>query len=183
MKAISVPTVSVPSSCRREPSASAATVAITPRNSIAGEEHRVEALGEEVGAPVLAVQLVELLRWNCCSRLYAWTTAMPASDSAMCAVTAEMRLRTSAKARVRADLEPARRGAASGGRITERREREAPVEDGQRRSSPPASVRPLRDERREPLAEHVGERVDVAREARDDPARALLARSSAARAS
>ena len=38
MNAISVPSVSVPSSYSREPSASTATVAITPNSSIAGKK-------------------------------------------------------------------------------------------------------------------------------------------------
>ena len=43
---------------------------------------------------------------------------MPASDSAICAVSAEMRVRTSAKAVCERDLEPARDHACVGGRIT-----------------------------------------------------------------
>ena len=54
-----------------------------------------------------------------------------------------------------------------------RREREPPVEDrqGDHRAGQREHVA---DERREPLREHVGERVHVVRDARDDPARALL---------
>ena len=37
-------------------------------------------------------------RWNARSRLNAWTTAIPATDSASCAVTAAIRVRTSEKA-------------------------------------------------------------------------------------
>ena len=112
------------------------------------------------------------VRWNSCSRLYAWTTAMPAIDSAMCAVTAAMRFRTSVKATCDRTWNQRVRSSA-GGTITQAASAEPPVEDVQpddRRDQRQA----VRDERREALAEDVGERVDVARQARDDPARALL---------
>ena len=55
----------------------------------------------------------------------------------------------------------------------ERHDAEAPVEQEE-----PADRRQQRqrvdDERRQPLVEHVRERVDVARQARDDPAGLLL---------
>ncbi len=55
--------------------------------------------------------------WNWRSRLNAWTIAIPATDSATCAVTAAMRLRTSSCAT--ADLRwNHRESASAGGRIT-----------------------------------------------------------------
>ena len=97
MNAISVPIVSVPSSYSRAPSASTATVAITPKSSIAGKNS-----DDRFCACWLERWLARLSSENCprkaSSRLYDWITAMPASDSAMCAVRAEMRVRTSAKA-------------------------------------------------------------------------------------
>ena len=74
-------------------------------------------------------------RWNSCSRLYAWTTAMPATDSAMWAVTAAMRLRTSAKAICDLTWNQRVRSSA-GGTITHGREPEPPVEHVQPDRSP-----------------------------------------------
>ena len=63
----------------------------------AGKNTRPDRLRVEVRGLVLLVQLVEL-RAERASRLNAWITAMPASDSAIWAVTAAMRLRTSPNA-------------------------------------------------------------------------------------
>ena len=97
---------------------------------------------------------------------------MPASDSATCAVSAEMRVRTSAKA-VCERVWNQRATTSVGGRIT--------IVASARRQSrmasaiiAPVSVRTLPTSVERPLREHVGERVDVVRDARDDPARALL---------
>ena len=92
-----MPIVSVPFSYRRDPSASTATVAITPNSSIAGKNS-----DERFCACWLERWFARLSSLNCFrktpSRLYDWITAMPASDSAIWAVSAEIRVRTSAKA-------------------------------------------------------------------------------------
>ena len=97
---------------------------------------------------------------------------MPASDSATCAVSAEMRVRTSAKAACER-IWNQRATTIVGGRITivasARRQSRMRQRDHRAREREHVA-----DERREPLGEHVGERVDVVRDARDDPARALL---------
>ena len=72
------------------------------------EEHRREPSARGCSA----VRFSSFSSSNACrnarSRLNAWITAMPASDSARCAVTAAIRLRTSAERDRRAPLEPAR---------------------------------------------------------------------------
>ncbi len=97
---------------------------------------------------------------------------MPASDSATWAVSAEMRVRTSAKAACERVWNQ-RATSIVGGRITS-------VASASRQSRmasaiiAPGERQDVADERREALREHVGERIDVVRDARDDPARALL---------
>ena len=76
------------------PTASTATVATTPRNSIDGKN-----TDEIRCATTLASRLSMLSSskraWKADSRRNDWTTAMPATDSARCAVTIAIRLRTS----------------------------------------------------------------------------------------
>ena len=118
--------------------------------------------------------------WNARSRLNACTMAMPETDSASCAVIAEIVFRTSMNAACERTWNQRVRTSA-GGRTTSATSAEPPVEDEERRSGR-RQLSEFGDERREPLREDVRERVDVARQPRDDPAGALLARSSAARA-
>ena len=136
-----------------------------------GEEHRVQALGHEVGAPVLAVQHVEraLELLLAVVRLHDGHAGDRLGD--VCGhrgdAVAHVRERD-----LRPDLEPARQQQ-RGGHDHRRGEREPPVEDVQADDRGDQG-QPVRDERGETLAEDVGERVDVARQARDDPARPLL---------
>ena len=88
-------------------------------------------------------------------------TAIPATDSAICAVMPEIVLRTSRKRGVRADLEPARQD--------ERRredhegdEPEPPVEDEEPDDGADERSE-FDDERRQSLRQDVRDRVDVAR--------------------
>ena len=110
--------------------------------------------------------------WNARSRLNACTTAMPETDSAICAVTAPIRLRvsTSATCDVRWNQ---RVSTSAGGTIakTTSPSRQSAIRSA---TSAAGSRIDVRDERRHALREHVGDRVDVARQARDDPARLLL---------
>jgi hypothetical protein len=108
-------------------------------------------------------------RWNARSRLNACTTAIPATDSASCAVTAAIRVRTSENAACERRWN--QRVMRMPGRQDEQRdEAEAPVEQEQAADRRDEGER-VHDERRQALVEHVRERVDVARQARDDPAR------------
>ena len=162
--------------CRRRAGArraqSAMTVAITPRSSIAGKNTEI-ASGRTSWRGGSRRSARRTVRWNARSRLYACTTAMPASDSAIWAVTAAMRLRTSVKATCERTWNQ---------RVSDERRRQD-HRARRARGASRATNRPMiaatqreavGDERREPLGEHVGERVDVAREAGDDPARSLL---------
>ena len=120
-------------------------------------------------------------RWNARSRLNACTTAMPATDSASCAVTAAMRVRTSANATCERRWN--QRVTTIAGRQHERAPRgRGASRAGTGRRSPRSSVSVLTTSVVRPCVEDVGEGVDVARQARDDPAGLLLARSSAATA-
>ena len=97
---------------------------------------------------------------------------MPETDSAICAVIAEIVSRTRRNAAC--DLTWNQRVRTSvGGRITS-----ATSPSRQSRMKRPTDRREQRqrvdDERRQPLREDVGERVDVRGEARDDPAGLLL---------
>ena len=74
--------------------------------------------------------------------------------------------------RVRAPLEPAR-DEEPGREDEQGDEAEAPVEQEQASDRGDQGQR-VHDEGRQPLVEHIRERVDVAREARDDPAGLLL---------
>ena len=79
------------------PANSTAAVATMPRNWIAGKK-----TDESFCATMLDCRFASFSpsnsRWNARSRLNACTTAIPATDSASCAVTAAMRVRTSEKA-------------------------------------------------------------------------------------
>ena len=70
---------------------------MTPRNSIAGKK-----TDESFCAYTFETRFASFRssnsRWKARSRLKAWTTAMPETDSASCAVTAAIRVRTSANA-------------------------------------------------------------------------------------
>ncbi len=72
-------------------------MATTPSSSIAGKK-----TDESFCARTLAARFSSFSAsksaWKARSRLKAWTTAMPATDSASWAVTAAMRVRTSEKA-------------------------------------------------------------------------------------
>ena len=179
--AISVPISSVPASISCAPAKSTTTVATTPRNSIAGKKTDESFCAWTFGCAVRLVQRRRTRAWKARSRLNAWTTAMPATDSASCAVTAAMRVAHLGEGGVRAALEPARDDDRRAAGRRARRGRAA-SRAGRGRSIAASSVSEFDDERRQALVEHVRERVDVARQPRDDPARLLLARSSAARA-
>ncbi len=92
-----MPTVSVPLSWKPAPTYSTAPIATTPRNSIAGKKN-----AKRFWAWTFATRFASFSssnsRWNARSRLKAWMTAMPETDSASCAVTAAIRVRTSPNA-------------------------------------------------------------------------------------
>ena len=97
---------------------------------------------------------------------------MPATDSASWAVTAAIRVRTSDEATCESRwnqrvISDSRREDA------ERHEPQPPVEQEEAADRREERQR-VDDERRQSLVEDVRERVDVARQARDDPARLLL---------
>ena len=91
---ISVPMLMSPSTYRCAPSSSTAVVEISPRSSIDGKKNE-----SSVCVRTLARRFSSFSRsnssWKARSRLNACTIAIPATDSAMCAVTAAIRLRTS----------------------------------------------------------------------------------------
>ena len=97
---------------------------------------------------------------------------MPATDSAICAVTAAIRFRVSTSATCDARWNQRVRTSA-GGRSTNvtRPSRQSAMNSAMTAAGQQHDVR---DERRHALREHVGDGVDVARQARDDPARLLL---------
>ena len=169
--AMSVPIWSEPPSISLAPAKSTTTVAITPRNSIAGKK-----TDDSFCAWTLETRFASLRspnsRWKARSRLKAWTTAIPATDSASCAVTAAIRVRTSANATCDAVWNH-RVTTIAGRQHDQRDDAEAPVEQEEAADRREQRQR-VDDERRQALVEHVRERVDVARQARDDPAGLLL---------
>ena len=110
--------------------------------------------------------------WKRRSRLNACTIAMPATDSAICAVTAPIRLRSSTFAACDTRWNQRERMSA-GGRTTKATSpsRQSAMRSASHRRGQEDDVR---DEGRHALREDVRDRVDVARQARDDPARLLL---------
>ena len=79
------------------PAQRTAAVATTPRNSIAGKK-----TDESRWATTFAFRFASFIpsnsAWKARSRLNAWITAIPETDSASCAVTVAIRVRTSVKA-------------------------------------------------------------------------------------
>ena len=79
---ISVPIVSVWCASRRSPTYSVPTVATTPRNSIEGKKTE-KIRCTSVACSLFAAFSSSNWRWNARSRLYACTTAIPETDSAI----------------------------------------------------------------------------------------------------
>ena len=74
-----------------------APIASTPSSSIAGKKTE-ESFCATTFARRLASFIPSNSSWNARSRLNAWITAIPETDSASCAVTVAIRVRTSVKA-------------------------------------------------------------------------------------
>ena len=163
--------MSVPSSCRRPPTSSTDAIATMPKNSIAGKKSELSHCANWFVRRFAMLASSNSAR-NARSRLNAWTTAMPATDSAICAVIAGDRVPHLEERRVRAHLEPAREHERRR-QDHERDEPEPPVEDEEADHGGDERQR-VGDERRQSLREDVRDRVDVRREPRDDPAGALL---------
>ena len=169
--AISVPISSEPPSIMRAPAKRTATVAIDAEQLDRREEDRRELLRVGVRDAVRLVQLLELAleRALAVERLHDGHPGDRLGE--LRGDRGDPRADVGER-RVRAPLEPARDDDPRR-QHEQRDEPEAPVEQEQAADRGDERQR-VHDERRQPLVEHVGERVDVARQARDDPARLLL---------
>ena len=169
--ATSVPISSVPPSISLAPAKSTPTVAIDPEELDRGEEERRELLRVDIRDAVRLVQVGELA-------LEGTLTVERLNDGHAGDRLGQLR-RDGGDPRayvregdVGGRLEPPGDDDA-GGQHDERDDTEAPVEHEQPHDRGDERHR-VDDECRQPLIEHVGERVDVARQPGDDPARLLL---------
>ena len=167
----SVPIWSVSSETMRPPTQSTTAVAIRPSSSMPGKKTELSSC-----AYVFVRRLASFAESNSArkarSRLNACMTAMPETDSAICAVIDGDRLAHAQERGMRLDLEPAGQDQRRR-QDDERDEPEAPVEDEEAADRREQRQR-VDDECRQSLREDVGEGVDVRGEARDDPAGLLL---------
>ncbi len=131
------------------------------------------ASGADVWMPRFSAFSSSNSSWNARSRLNACTIAMPATDSATCAVTAAIRFRTSSWAT--ADVRWNQRVSTSAGGSTMTTQtmpsRQSTTNSTTTRS---AAARRLAAERRQALRQRVRRSIHVAGQAGDDPAGALL---------